>query len=117
MEYSSLNMEQLQALLTHFPQLRELTLEYMDQFDSLSFLEPVRSTLNSLSLNSCVGFEITAESLLVLRSFGLTRLQLSRGFGRALDVALVQLLTPPSTLLPTLEEFDYTPPSNTHLPR
>jgi hypothetical protein len=105
-----LNTDELKALLTRLPQLRELTLDDLHQFDSLSFLSPVRSTLRSLSLNGCDGFEITAESLLVLRSFGLTRLQLNRGFGPALDVALVQSLTPPSTLLPTLEQFEYVAP-------
>ncbi len=56
LESSALKTGELKALLTHFPQLRELTLEYMPAFGSLSFLSPVRSTLRSLSLSSCVGF-------------------------------------------------------------
>ncbi len=107
---SALNSDQLKVLLTRFPQLRELTLGSVGAFDSLSFLEPVRGTLSSLSLRRCHGFEITANTLLVLCPFGLTNLKVHRRYGGALDDSLVRSLTPPSTLLPTLQEFEYIAP-------
>ncbi len=99
---SYINIDQLQALLTHFTRLRELTFE-IARFNSLSFLSPVRGTLRSLSLAMCNRIGFTANSLQLLRPFHLTSLQINRRYGTALADSLVQSLTPPSTLLPTLE--------------
>ncbi len=110
LKYSALNTEQLTALLTHFPQLCKLTLRGVDRFDSLTFLEPVRSTLRSLSLGSYFGFDFTADGVQILRTFDLTHLAIDRQYGTAIAASLVQALTPPSTLIPTLQHFEYTPP-------
>jgi len=78
---SNLHTQKFRSLLTHFPQLRELTLSICTDIDSLSFLDPVRSTLCSLELLYC------------------WRLHPSP--------AETEALTPPSTLIPTLKHFRY----------
>ncbi len=109
--FMKLHTEQLQALLTHFPQLHSLNLQHM-QFDSLAFLEPLRATLRVLSFHGCRGdtFDVDLASLRSLQSCSLTRLVMKQSFRNRLDAALLQLLTPPSTLLPTLKKFQYTRP-------
>ncbi len=108
---SLLHTEQLSALLLHFPQLRELTLEDAEQVDSLSFLEPVRGSLRSLSIGMYNRVYFTLHALQLLRPFGLTSLKIDQSMDSALAPALVQSLTPPSTLIPSLQTFDYTPPN------
>ncbi len=112
----ALDTQQLQTLLTHFPRLCELKLNDADHFYSLAFLKRVCATLHSFTLESCRGFDLSADTLLLLRSFvHLTSLALDREsdfrlYSGYLDDALAQALTPPSTLLPNLREFRYIPP-------
>ncbi len=108
--FSSFDTPQLTALLARFPQLRQLRLHVMYRFDALTFLEPVRSTLRSMSLHRCQHPQFQPEALLFLRSFSLTHLALSHCFDRPLDAVYRWALTPPSAMLTTLEQFDYTPP-------
>ncbi len=110
-EWSMLETSELHTLLTHFPQLRELTLWMAECMDSLSFLSPVRSTLRSLTLGCCFGFDLTADAMQILRTFSLTHLTIDRGSnGKAIEPALLRALTPSSTLLPTLHTFDFIAP-------
>ncbi len=110
MQCCSLDTQELQTLLAHFPQLSELSLDIMHAFTSLAFLEPVRATLRSLTVGRCRGWIITADSLRFLQTFGLTHLSLGGSHSYTpLDAALLQALTPPTELIPSLEQFENIP--------
>ncbi len=53
LSWTALSMGRLKTLLMIFPQLRRLGLYFAEHFNVLTFLEPVRSTLRSLSLRQC----------------------------------------------------------------
>jgi hypothetical protein len=97
-------------VLTHFPQLRELRLDSVWDLDALTCLEPVRATLRSLVLENLGG--LTPAAIHFLPSFGLTHLTLGGVFDEALTPPLLQALTPPSSLIPTLQVLKYTSPED-----
>ncbi len=107
---SELDTQQLRGVLTHFPQLRELRLDGVWKIDALTCLEPVRGTLRSLVLVNLFG--LTPAVLHFLPSFGLTHLTLEGVFDEPLAPPLLQALTPPSTLIPTLQVLKYTSPDD-----
>ncbi len=102
---ANLNTHHLTALMARFPQLDMLRLECMRHFDALTFLEPVRDTLRFLSLLFCSGPELAPASLLSLHSFRLTHLELFESFTPRPDALHRFFLTPPSKLLPVLDQL------------
>jgi hypothetical protein len=82
---SELTTQQLRTLLTHFPNLRTLSMPDADCIHSLSFLEPVRRCLQSLSLSCSLSECAAADALRYLRSNSfpsLARLELCHTFSR-----------------------------------
>ncbi len=102
---------QLESLLTLMPQLDSLNLGWMDSFNSLTFLAPVAATLRTLRVSFCQHPDLTPIKLRYLQELPqLTELDLDRSMSELLDTLSVDLLTPPSQLLPTLQSFTYDPP-------
>ncbi len=94
-------------LMARLPNLREVNLCSLIRLDDLTFLEPVRGSLRKLTLASCHD-GLTFDALRVLSSFNLTHLTLDHTLRESLrDPALLALLTPPSTLIPTLQVFEH----------
>ncbi len=101
-----LNTAQLRALLTLTPRLDSLELYWMKQLDSLSFLGPVKSTLRKLSLNYCRHDELTSTELFHLQQLTqLTEVKLLNSLCEPLDDDTIVAMTPPSTLLPSLQQL------------
>ncbi len=97
----------LRHLMTRLPNLRELNLRCLSHLDGLTFLEPVRGSLRKLTLASWHG-ALTFDALRLLSSFNLTHLTLRYTLDAALrDPARLASLTPPSSLIPSLQQFDY----------
>jgi len=106
---SSLSPSELRGVLERLPNLRALWLTRMDEIDSFSFMQPVRATLRSFTFESCSHRALSSSSLHCLQALAqLTTLKVVRSFP-LMDFA-VGVLTPPSRLLPTLEQFAYEPP-------
>ncbi len=111
LESLSLNSAQLQTLLTLTPRLQSLQLAFMDSFDSLIFLAPVKTTLQSLRLCYCRHPDLTALQLRYLQELSqLTELTLDQSLSDPLDDVSIASLTPPSSLMPALHTFVYEPP-------
>ncbi len=109
---SRLVMPQLSVLVSRLPQLRLLCLDEISHLDALTILEPVRNTLHTLCIVDCKAPSFAPDALLSLGSFGqLTQLMMSRSMAAPLDPAMLQALTPPSTLIPSLLKFKYVPPT------
>ncbi len=93
----SLNTAQLQALLTLAPRLESLTLAWMDTFNSLSILSPVKATLQKLRVQSCNNSDLSADKLLALQELPqLTELKLVESLCEPLDTLSIVSFTPPS---------------------
>ncbi len=105
---SYLSTQQLSTLLALMPHLHSLALTWMSDVSSLAFLAPVCSTLRSLILAGCKHAELTPGALLDgIAGLQLTNLRITRSLSAPLDAQQTAALTPPSTLLPTLEQFEY----------
>jgi hypothetical protein len=109
--HSGLDTPQLRALMARMPRLVDLTLSMTNHFDSLTFLEPVRASLRRLTIQYCDGEEFAPASLLELGSFGLTHLSVKNSLNAPLDALHLWALTPPSALVPTLQQFVYKTPA------
>jgi len=107
---SDLTTAQLAELLPRLLRLRDLRLSSLD-IDSLSFLAqpPLTSRLRRLELSDCRQLPLSelrhAHSLC-----GLRQLELIRSFSEPMDSLSPLLYTPPSLLLPQLEQFEYATP-------
>ena len=108
--FADLTVAQLADLLPRLPRLRDLSLDELS-IDSLSFLAqpPLTSQLSRLELWACRQLP-PAELRHVHALRGLKTLELFMSFVAPLDDYCQSLYTPPSLLLPLLEEFTYEAP-------
>lgn len=108
-----LTSKHLTALLTQLTMLRALVLNYCAELESLAFLSAVPSlqrTLLVLKLHHCNHHALrSAELRHIFALRNLTALKLQRSLADPLDGLTQHLLTPPSTVLPKLESFEYEP--------
>ena len=103
--------QHLSQALLHLPQLRELRLVECSALTSLSFLSQCIHLSHSLQLLLLSGSDAPAhpdEIRHVLTLKSLTLLNIDQFFVEPLAPLLVQQLTPPSLLLPKLEQFRFT---------
>ena len=101
----------LSAMLSQLSLLRDLNLVSCSELGSLQFLSDAPSlqhTLRQFLLQRSPALR-TAELRHILGLKNLERLVLSSSFSEPLDDFTQHLLTPPSTLLPKLTEFNYLP--------
>ncbi len=106
-EFWKVSTPALRHLMAYLPNLREVDLRYLYHVDDLTFLEPVRGSLRKLTLASCLG-DLPFDALRALSSFSLTHLKLEDTLAPSLrDPARLASLTPPSSLIPTLQVFEH----------
>src|SRR5690348_3035668 len=94
--------------------MRSLALWNCSALESLSFLSEfphLAQSMDSLRLDNCRNAALHStelEHVMSLKSLSL--LTISRTFVEPLDACTQHLLTPPSVVLPKLEEFEYQAP-------
>jgi hypothetical protein len=98
------------SLLAYFPRLQDLTFAFVDEFDTLTFLQPLQSSLRTLTLKCFGQKRCPSSAVMQLAGFQLTRLVLHRSFDGDLTGEQLAVLQVPSTLLPSLKTFVYCDP-------
>ncbi len=110
LEQSYLSTAELSTLLALMPTLSSLKLHRMSNVSSLPFLAPLQDTLRNLRLSACAHAALTPSVLLeALNGLQLTDLGLDRSLSGPLEESEKASLTPPSSILPSLQRFFYYP--------